>query len=472
MITKRITLFAIVMAAFVLFEGCKKEEAITTSTPSKTSAFQQSNVYIQRYALCVAELLENDEVRAVIKEEALKKFDGDYDILASVLQEKELSNGLTIGELLLDKLDKFGVGVDYLNNINETIPNLQVSVPVNCENWDVDAFIPAVVPVDVDFDDKANQAIIGYDNMGKPCSFSLKEDPTVPVVVVSVSERIDEKGEERWIEVSVFSDETNELSSSKEIPSNPSSITLTHGAANELILEWPDVNGENGYKVYRKVGQGDFSLRATLGANCNTYVDQALAYGTRYWYKVRSYNGEGTSAYSPFSTTIASGRDDGEELAIKCMKFSTTQDLNQVESWIRGVPELRLRVVKGLQNSSTADCIFTSNIITPPSRSAIVDSWWFNAIEIQDWYVNDFGTVLVFDWEEEDDLYPDTITLNAKYENKATGTIEVGGTITFNVSQHGPIGHKTVFYWDNPYITNLYTINGFNWRLESKRVPV
>ena len=37
---------------------------------------------------------------------------------------------------------------------------------------------------------------------------------------------------------------------------------------------------------------------------------------------------------------------------------------------------------------------------------------------------------------------------------------------------NGPIGFTPVYYWDNPYATNEYTINGFKWSFKSYIIPV
>ena len=430
------------------------------------------------YALSIATSLDDKEFRSMIKEEAQKKFDGDYDILATSLQKGKLeTKGISVGEFLLENLAKYGINAEdgYLEKVVSLIPNLQVSIPVKCEEWDEADFIPPVVPVPVDFDDTNNDVIVGYDGLGKQYTFSLKEDPNIPVIVVSVSERIDENGKFRWgeEEPDTFLSSFNSLNiTARDIPVNPSSLTLHHGAANEIILEWPDVIGESGYKIYRKVGAGDFSLRAIVSANNNGYIDRYLSYGTRYWYKIKSYNIDGESAFSPISTTIASARTDGQNLSISRMMFNTSSDLNQVESWIRGVPELRVRVIRGLANSSTAEYVYRSSIISPPSRDAIVGQWWDNFINITNWYTDVLGSILVFDWQEEDNTVLSSLTLTAKYENKTTGTYEFGGTLTFSVSDNGPVGFTSVYYWDNPYITNEYSINGFKWSFKSKIIPI
>lgn len=74
--------------------------------------------------------------------------------------------------------------------------------------------------------------------------------------------------------------------------------------------------------------------------------------------------------------------------------------------------------------------------------------------------------------EEEDLETPYTVTLTGKYENKETGTFVFGGTLQFSVSDNGPIGFTSVYYWDDPFSTNQYTINGFKWSFKPAVIPI
>lgn len=461
----------------LLLTSCTKEQEVSKvsmiNQEKEKSDNYELNRAIDQYAKGIARLLENKEVRTIIKEEAMRKFDGDYDILATSLQEKTIqSENCTFFELLSDQLGSLGVpnGASLIREINTTIPNLQIAVPVNCEKWDTDSFCPKTVPVPVDFIDSNHNFITGYDSMGDVFEFGLDKDPDEPVIVISVSERIDDKGNLRWDEMDSIFTKLNSIDTkqkfnndSKDVPTIPSSLNITQGAARELILEWADVTNENGYKIYRKKGPGSFVLRAVVGSNINGFVDQNLTIGYKYWYKITSFNNDGESAFSPSQVTRPSGRNDGSLLDINRIRFCTSEDLNRVESWIRGVPELRLRVVRGIPGSQAADCFFQSAIISPPSRDAIVGQWWYHNINIIHWYVDALGTVFQFDWQEEDNWVLSNFEVTGKYENKSTGSIELGGTVHFNVSDDGAIGTVLVFYWDSPYETNVYSTNGFEW---------
>lgn len=69
--------------------GCSKDEPSlnqTTKLVQKTADEQNvdaANVVIQRYSKVVAVALENQNFRTLLKQLALKQFDGDYDVLAS-----------------------------------------------------------------------------------------------------------------------------------------------------------------------------------------------------------------------------------------------------------------------------------------------------------------------------------------------------------------------------------------------------
>jgi len=56
---------------------------------------------------------------------------------------------------------------------------------------------------------------------------------------------------------------------------------------------------EDGFKIERSLSSGSgWSQIATTGINTLTFTNTGLTSGTRYYYRVRSYNAAGNSAYS------------------------------------------------------------------------------------------------------------------------------------------------------------------------------
>jgi hypothetical protein len=404
-------------------------------------------------------------------------FDGDYDILSNKLESRKLQKkSIQVKELLATSHSQNALesnylksgkisGEDFLEKIKKALPNLQISVPIHCDDWDTENYIPLVVFLPYDFDESKTKSVTAYDIDGKKHDLSLNVEPTQPVIVVSISERIDENGEKIGMESEYMEiiPNTSILNSIlKSAPSGPASLNISHGPSQTILLEWADVENETGYEVWgmQQPSQTQFWKIATTGQNDNGYVNSGIAVGAKVWYKVRAINNDGTSSWSPIMATTVSTRNDGEWLKIKRMRFSSNA-LKAVESWVSGAPELRLRVVKGAENG--ASTIFTSGRMEPNKRKDIEDTWWNNEVQIFTWQTNTYGTVLTFDWQEEDNISKFEFTVNASYEAKALGgDIKAGGSVKFIADKNGSIGNTSVMWWHNR--DQEYDLSGFKWQ--------
>ena len=82
-------------------------------------------------------------------------------------------------------------------------------------------------------------------------------------------------------------------------PFAPSHLIATAFSQTQINLTWNDNAGnENGFTIERKTAAGTFGQLLTIGANVKSYADTGLVQGTEYFYRVRSYNGNGFSNYS------------------------------------------------------------------------------------------------------------------------------------------------------------------------------
>ena len=83
------------------------------------------------------------------------------------------------------------------------------------------------------------------------------------------------------------------------VPAAPSSLTATAVSSSQVNLAWADgSSNEDGFKVERSTDNVTFTQVATTGINVLTYNNTGLAANTLYYYRVRSYNTAGNSAYS------------------------------------------------------------------------------------------------------------------------------------------------------------------------------
>lgn len=82
------------------------------------------------------------------------------------------------------------------------------------------------------------------------------------------------------------------------------SLSVTSAA--ELTVRWDDNStSELGFRVERSSDGSTFAAVATVGANTTAYTDTSLVSGTTYWYRVRAYNSNSTSAYSNVTSGTA-----------------------------------------------------------------------------------------------------------------------------------------------------------------------
>lgn len=128
----------------------------------------------------------NREVGAVIKKEALKKIDYDYDALFLRLKGYKLSNGKTFEEEMLKYLSK-----DTLDLIIQKYPTLTVFVPrlpedtFSAELWNTENDVPVVAITS----NKTND-VFAYDKDGN--EFVIESDliPGYPILVIKGNERV------------------------------------------------------------------------------------------------------------------------------------------------------------------------------------------------------------------------------------------------------------------------------------------
>ncbi len=87
------------------------------------------------------------------------------------------------------------------------------------------------------------------------------------------------------------------------VPLPPSFLSAAVTGLARVRLSWADSGiREDGYTLERREGAGPWTVVATLPGNSVQYADAALVYGTTYTWRVRAFNGYGTSGWSPEAT--------------------------------------------------------------------------------------------------------------------------------------------------------------------------
>lgn len=178
---------------------------INQSGISDTQIISKEINFAQEIIAKTLSLSLNDfELRVMIKKQVELKFDGDFDVLFSVLSSKSLPDGRTVVEHLTDSYIyiqknsgtdiEFTDAVEHIKKYISAIPKFQISVPIHCQKWEINNYVPLVTFVPFGIEDTNIEKLKVFDLSGNAKFISAKDTPEDPVVVVGVSERTDSKG--------------------------------------------------------------------------------------------------------------------------------------------------------------------------------------------------------------------------------------------------------------------------------------
>ncbi|MCP9745130.1 hypothetical protein [Lacihabitans sp. CS3-21] len=146
-------------------------------------SYLEGNFQYEQFAKSLAKILKDKEVRQIIKSEANKKFDGDFDILAKTFLSINLSNDSFKN---IYNRNKEGETIESLISGNE---KLNISIPLNIEKWNEISKEVLVVVANGAIENETKQ-LKAFDSKGKTYLIDAKIQPDQPVIVIGNNERI------------------------------------------------------------------------------------------------------------------------------------------------------------------------------------------------------------------------------------------------------------------------------------------
>lgn len=188
---KKLNYLIVMLAFLILIVSCDDNElgqAIQNEDVSAEIAKMDKTEAQKEFAQLLSKaVFENQALRALMKEEALKQFDKDYDVFYPLIKNKEVEDGKTVRDLLLSYCDD----KQKLSRIEETLPLLNIYVPdfslfhdFTAENWDVSDNEIAVTPLTDNFER------IFYGNGEILFTLGPQEIPGFPCLVVKDNDRL------------------------------------------------------------------------------------------------------------------------------------------------------------------------------------------------------------------------------------------------------------------------------------------
>lgn len=450
-------LFSISMGSIFVTSCSKTDDMVLTSTGARPSN-QDDLLYegmeityvdslVDMYSKVLAKSLNNNELRMVVKNMALRMFDGDYDILCTELQNVRLnSTGRTVADLLAASYSAIfqGSGADFLDEVNNSLPNLQVAVPIHIDIWNPVGYVPFVVPLPLELNDRDNVMLEGYDRNLAIIHVSSLHKPDFPVIVVGVSERVDIKG-------ALIIGPYGEPKPIGKIPSPVSNLICEYTtAANAVRLRWPVVEGATGYEIYQTDDLGNDVVIGTTSGSENIFNSTGLGTCRTYQYMVRAFNDAGLSSFSNIAEITATNRWSGAPLRLKSLRFSEA-GLSNVEGWYRGGPEIKLRVIKSSNAGTDSEIMYTSPLIEA-DRDEATSLVSCNHVLFTSWAQSRYSDVLDFEWREQDNFNWENISVKASYTidtlRTFLGVVNVNAGVEFKVSFNSDIASQKVCFWD------------------------
>lgn len=178
----------IILILSITFLSCNNDDLVTNNDLVIEKETKIDETEAKRdFSLALSKALsESEDFRNILKDEALKQFNYDYDVLYALLKNNTLKTGETIEDLFLKYIEK-----DKLLQIEKQYPTLTILIPelplklFSAEQWNTKDQIPAVSYL---VSTLADVPII-YAN-GSEDLIDNEAIPGFPIVLVKENERV------------------------------------------------------------------------------------------------------------------------------------------------------------------------------------------------------------------------------------------------------------------------------------------
>ena len=137
------------MSLLLILIGCENPLSVTDSnhiektseqvrTTARVGSFDiesEMEKILKEMAKSVAIIVTDRNVSTMLKTEIGKKFDGDFNVLWKDIKGQRSSDTETIREKLSQQL-RLNINANITIDDIETIPNLQIALPLHYDEWD------------------------------------------------------------------------------------------------------------------------------------------------------------------------------------------------------------------------------------------------------------------------------------------------------------------------------------------------
>lgn len=173
------------------------------------------------------------------------------------------------------------------------------------------------------------------------------------------------------------------------VPNPPSALSASAVSVSQINLSWTDnSNNETGFRIERKTGAGGtYAEMATAGVGATTYNNTGLSEGTTYYYRIRSYNASGNSAYSNEVNATTSTSGGGSWTQISSENFETGWGIwndggSDASRYTGGTFAHQGSAALDIQDN-TSTSVVTTNSLDLSAYDEVKVDFWFMSVSME-----------------------------------------------------------------------------------------
>lgn len=463
-----------------------KHEELNLTTDAVLENFSKSLAIV---------LAESIDIRNLIKNEASKKFNHDFDVLYILVKDIKLSNGRTLEDLLIQYID-----INQLNYLTNNFPTPTIFVPTLPNNafsnelWNTEDQIPDVAVLNY-----GGGNTYCYNSLGEEYYMERDEFPGFPIVVLKINERVNIKNN-KGISVRsnslefdfvdpVFNNILNDMPSfytpMTRVSSTDPKLQKTRDSYNIFVNNQEGWQRDYVYYSLTKVqDKGKFDLRykeaivgfqllgnvdALLGKIADQTDDPSLI--SRYdWFEMRKKNPN----QNP--TTLTNWTEGELEFEVICQVVNKNLASSSIKTASRCAPEVLFDVntIQSIKNRKTVYKI-----------TDITTQYKFLEVPLFEWDIENYGTSFIltiseFDQSETitfqnastvefatnfgfDSTFGEVVKTGLKFGISAKKTEQITNTIVKTLNSDD-LGSVIINFGDELIISDQWIPTGLGWR--------
>lgn len=174
----------------IVFLSCEKEQYLEQEITKETVQHSADELRTA-FAKNLAPALVNKELRLFLKTEALKQFDGDYDIVFNMAKNNVVTE---YGQTFYELLEANWEGEISLEEITTDFPTLNILIPnllsAPVELWDAEKVIPLVAVKNSEQHQEGVEYLHAYNSKRQESRLPAFEEPLETTIVIESSERV------------------------------------------------------------------------------------------------------------------------------------------------------------------------------------------------------------------------------------------------------------------------------------------